>query len=91
MITAAAVTVFSLGANLSVTAAWATDIVNQDQTAYALQIVDADGARTMEIAPTSEVQGACNGCTITLEGEDPIPAGENDVVLILDGALSVQE
>lgn len=89
--TVATLGVVTLGMTLNMRAASATDIVNQDEIAYTLTLTDSDGSHDIEVAAGSEVQDACEGCTITLEGIEPVVAGVNDAVLIVDGAISIQE
>lgn len=76
---------------LSVSAASATDLINQDGDAYEVTITSADGSNTIEIAPESEMMDVCKGCAIALEGREPVDAKAADVIMIVDGALSVME
>jgi len=91
MFTAAA-TVAALGLALHAGAASATDLVNQDEIDYTLTLTDdAGSSHTVEIASATEILDVCEGCTITLEGIDPITASAHDVVVIIDGTFTVQE
>jgi len=83
--------VISLSAALGAGAASATDLVNQDEIDYTLTLTDDAGSHDVEIASATEILDACEGCTITLEGIDPIMASAHDVVVIIDGAFSIQE
>lgn len=87
----AAATVAALGLALNVSAASATDLVNQDEIDYTLTLTDDAGSHTVEIASATEILDACEGCTITLEGIDPITASAHDIVVIIDGTFTVQE
>ena len=88
----AAATVAALGLALNVGAASATDLVNQDEIDYTLTLTDdAGSSHNIEIASATEILDACAGCTITLEGIDPITASAHDVVVIIDGTFSIQE
>lgn len=87
MIAAAAVACLSFSAVV----ANATDLVNQDETAYTVSLTSADGTHDIEIAPASEIMGVCEGCDISVGGADPITAGADDVVVIIGGEASVQE
>ncbi|MCR4376823.1 MAG: hypothetical protein NUV50_01860 [Rhodospirillales bacterium] len=90
MFTATA-TIAALGLALHAGAASATDLVNQDEIDYTLTLTDDAGSHTVEIASATEILDACEGCTITLEGIDPITASAHDVVVIIDGTFTVQE
>lgn len=76
---------------LSVSAASASDLINQDGNAYEVTITSATGSNTIEIAPASEIMDVCNGCSIALEGSESVDAKAADVIVIVDGALSVKE
>ncbi|HEY9163690.1 MAG TPA: hypothetical protein VIN57_03680 [Magnetovibrio sp.] len=76
---------------LSVSAASATDLLNQDADAHMVTVTTAEGSDTIEIAPSSEVMDVCHGCTLALENGEPVDAMAADVVMIIDGALSIQE
>ena len=91
LITYTAAAVISLSAALSAGAASATDLVNQDEIDYTLTLTDDAGSHDVEIASATEILDACEGCTIALEGIDPIMASAHDVVVIIDGAFSIQE
>lgn len=76
---------------LSVSAASATDLINQDGDAYEVTLTSAMGSNTIEIAPASEMLDVCDGCAIALEGSESVDAKAADVIVIVDGALSAKE
>ena len=76
---------------LNIATASATDLVNEDAMAYTVTLTSPDGAHDIEVGAASEVAGVCDGCSIALEGGEPVAAGADDVVVIVDGAISIQE
>lgn len=76
---------------LSVSAASATDLLNQDTDVHVVTVTTAEGSDTIEIAPMSEMMDVCHGCTIALENGEPVDAMAADIIMIVDGAISIQE
>ena len=72
----------------AVAPAYATDVINQDQKAYKITVVDGSYTSSKDVGPRGSVYGLCTTgpCTIKINGST-IVAGKNDTLLINGGKL----
>ena len=68
---------------------WATDVVNQDNKAYTLTIIDGSVKSTKKLAARGSIYGLCTGekCTFKIPGST-IEAGKNERIVISKGEFS---
>ena len=66
--------------------AFATDVINQDQKAYKITIVDGSYTSTKEVGSRTSAYGLCGTgpCTFKIKGSS-ITAGKDDKILINGG------
>jgi hypothetical protein len=84
------IAVMTVGIVLSVgSRVWATDLVNQDNKAYTVTIVEGSVTSTKKIAANGTMYGLCgaNQCTFKIPGAT-IVASKNDRVVISKGKFS---
>lgn len=69
----------------------AVDLKNEDSQSYNIKIHDGPSTTSSSIDGNTTRVSICSDCTIEVEGVGSIEASGDQVVVIKDGALSIQE
>lgn len=81
--------VLPMGLVLTASAAWAVDLKNEDNKAYAVKIHTTAGTTSTSIEAGTTVSGIYSGDgEIEIEGVGTIKAGDDEVVIIKGGKIS---
>jgi hypothetical protein len=80
-----AVILFTVGGVMAV------DLKNEDSKSYEIKIHDGPTTTSSSIAGNTTRASICSECAIEVVGVGSIEASGDQVVLIKDGALSIQE
>ena len=79
----------ALGGILVPQAAIAVDLVNEDNVAYQVRIVDESGEREVIITPRETLVDICYRCEISIEDVGTISAEPTDTIIIQNGEMSI--
>ena len=79
----------ALGGTLVPQAAIAVDLVNKDNVAYQVRIVDDSGERQVIITPRETLVDICFRGEISIEDVGTISAEPTDTIIIQNGELSI--
>jgi hypothetical protein len=73
---------------LAASPAFATDVINQDQKAYTITIVDGGYTSTKDVSARGSIYGLCGSgpCVFKIKGSE-IKAGKDDKLVINGGKL----
>ncbi|MCP5370918.1 MAG: hypothetical protein H6907_04225 [Hyphomicrobiales bacterium] len=67
----------------------AVEIVNEDNTDYALTVDDGDAVTNVLVQAGGSLQLQCKKCLVGRDGEAAVEAVDDEVVVIREGKLSV--
>lgn len=71
--------------------ALAVDIENQDERTYHLVIENENGeSKELEIGAGENAENICGFCYISLDGQEPLAAEGDEIVLIKGGVLTIK-